>query len=128
MFFNYEGGEAMNQNDQKKTSLGLDENLAGLLCYVLTWITGLIFLVVEKESRFVKFHALQSLITFLFLTIVSYIAGYVPFVGGLISLLIWPLEIVLWIVLMVNAYKNEMFKLPIIGDIAEQQVNRMMGV
>lgn len=117
----------MDQNGQKKTSIGLEENLAGLLCYVLMWVSGLIFLLVEKESRLVKFHALQSLITFLFLTIFSYIAGYIPLIGWLISVLIWPLEIVLWIVLMVKAYKGEMFKLPIVGDISEQQVNKMMG-
>lgn len=122
-----EGVYNMDQKGQKKTSIGLDENLTGLLCYILFWVSGLVLLIVEKENRFIRFHSVQSLITFLFLTILSYIVGYVPIVGWMISIFIWPLEIVLWIVLMVKAYKGEMFKLPVVGDIAEEQAKKLMG-
>ena len=47
-----------------KSSTGLDENIAGLLCYVLGWISGLVFLLLERDSNFVKFHAVQSIIVF----------------------------------------------------------------
>ena len=46
----------------EKTSTGLDENVAGLLCYILGWITGIVFLVIEPDNKFVRFHALQSII------------------------------------------------------------------
>jgi len=56
-----------------KTSLDLDENMAGLLCYIGGWITGIIFLVLEKENKFVRFHALQSLLTFLPLSVLAWL-------------------------------------------------------
>ncbi len=111
-------------DEKKKTSLGLEENLEGLLCYVLGWVTGLVFLLLERDSKFVKFHAIQSLITFVALMVLGWIVGFIPFIGWFISALIGPLGLILWIVLMVKAYKNEMFKLPIVGDIAEQQANK----
>jgi len=56
-----------------KTSLDLDENMVGLLCYIGGWITGIIFLVLEKENKFVRFHALQSLLTFLPLSVLAWL-------------------------------------------------------
>ena len=55
-----------------KTSMGLDESVAGLLCYIVGWITGIVFLVLEKENKFVRFHALQSLLTFLPLSVLAW--------------------------------------------------------
>ncbi len=111
--------------DEKKTSLGIDENVEGLLCYVLGWVTGLIFLLTEKESKFVKFHALQSI----FFSIASFVLGilgmvlaFIPAVGPLLSPAISLGVLALWVILMVKAYQKEMFKLPVIGDLAEQQV------
>ncbi len=95
-----------------KSSTGLEENVAGLLCYVVGWITGLIFFLIEKESHFVKFHAMQSIITFGACVILSFI----PFVNWVI----WIIAIVLWIILMVKAYQGQKFKLPGIGDLAEK--------
>jgi len=113
-----------------KTSLGIDENLEALLTYVLGWITGLIFLLLEKESRFVKFHALQSLITFLGLHIVTIFIGMFPFIGwGLFRFIGWAISsilaliaLILWIVCMIKAYQGEWFKLPIVGEIAEKNI------
>lgn len=95
-----------------KSSTGLEENVAGLLCYLVGWISGLVFFLIEKDSKFVKFHAMQSIITFGACAILSFI----PFVQWII----WVLALVLWIVLMVKAYKGEKFKLPVIGDLAEK--------
>lgn len=105
--------------DTGKSSLNLDQNVASLLCYLGGWITGLIFYLLEKENKVVRFHAMQSLITFGGLTIVSFILGFIPIIG-IITIPLWILGVVLWIVLMVKAYQGEYFKLPVVGDIAEK--------
>lgn len=110
---------------EQKTSMGLDENLAGLLCYLGSIITGIIFLILEKKSRFVRFHALQSTFTFGAIIVLNFVLSKIPFVGWAFSLLLSPLAIVLWIVLMYKAYHGQMFKLPIVGDMAEKQLNQM---
>ena len=104
-----------------KSSTGLDENVAGLLCYVLGWVTGLVFFLIEKDSKFVRFHALQSIIVFGVLCVASIILRWIPLIGGVISGLIGLLALVLWIILMIKAYQGEKFKLPWAGDIAEKQ-------
>ena len=106
-----------------KTTLGLDENVEGLLCYLLGWMSGLLFLLIEKNT-FVRFHAVQSLIIFLLLFAISMVTSLIPYIGVPISMLMAPLALVLWIVLMYKAFKGEMFKLPIIGDVAEQQMRK----
>jgi uncharacterized membrane protein len=107
-----------------KTALGLDENIEGLLCYVLGFITGIVFLVIEKENKFVRFHAMQSLATFLPLWVVSIVIGWIPFLGLIILPLIGILGLILWLLLMYKAFKGERFKLPVIGDFVEQQINK----
>ena len=114
----------MENNKTTKTALGLDENIVGLLCYVLGWITGIIFLVLEKENKFVRFHAIQSLATFLTLFLIVTVIGWIPIIGWIISILITPLGLILWLLLMYKAYKGERFKLPIAGDFAEKQISK----
>lgn len=111
--------------EQNKTSTGLTENIAGLLCYALGFVTGIIFILIEKENKFVRFHAMQSIITFVALWVL--IIGIGVFVSmsrmwALTSLssVIMLIELILWILLMYKAYQGERYKLPIIGDIAEQ--------
>ena len=65
----------------KKTALGIEENIEALLCYVLGFVTGIVFLIVEKENQFVRFHALQSIATFLSLFILSMVIGTIPKIG-----------------------------------------------
>ena len=98
----------------------MDENVAGLLCYVLGWISGLVFFLIEKKNKFVRFHALQSIIVFGVLTLASIVLGWIPFIGWVISSLISVLAIVLWILLMVKAYQGEKYKLPWAGNLAEK--------
>jgi uncharacterized membrane protein len=112
---------------------GLSQNTAALLSYVLGWLTGLIFFLIDKRP-YVRFHAAQSLITFGGIHILRIVLGVVFGVGwwfggrhdvgrvafalpilGLIGLA----SFVLWIVLMVKAYQGQKFKLPIAGDLAE---------
>jgi len=111
--------------NKAKTSMNLDENIASLLCYLGLWITGLIFLLLEKENKTVKFHAMQSIVVFLPLSILgilfnfaSWFIWFLWFLGGLV----WLLAVILWIVLMIKAYQGEKFKVPIAGDIAEKQI------
>jgi uncharacterized membrane protein len=103
-----------------KTSTGLDENVAGLLCYVLGWISGLVFFLIEKENKFVRFHALQSIIVFGVLFLAGFIIGWIPVIGWVITWLISVLALVLWIILMIKAYQGEKFKLPWAGNLAEK--------
>lgn len=105
-----------------KTSTGLDENVAGLLCYVLGWVSGLVFFLIEKENKFVRFHALQSIIVFGVLFLAGFIIGWIPFIGWVIAWLISVLAIVLWILLMIKAYQGEKFKMPWAGNLAEKNI------
>lgn len=105
-----------------KATFGLDENVASALCYVLGWLTGLIFILVEKDDKTVRFHAMQSILTFLPLGILGWIIGTMGyafvFIGGLILIV----EIILWVVLIYKAYKGEIFMVPIVGSIAANQL------
>lgn len=104
----------------EKTSTGLQENVAGLLCYLGVWVTGIIFLILEPQNRFVRFHALQSIVVFVVLSVAGTILGFIPFTGWIMSSLLGVLSLILWIVLMVKAYQGEYYKLPVAGDLAEQ--------
>jgi len=112
-------------------STGMAENVAGMLCYLLGWITGVIFFVIDKRP-FVKFHAAQAIVTFGGLQVIQiilvFVVGGSMFMGGmfgmgaLVTLLYGVLSlacVVAWILCMVKAYQGERFKLPFIGDIAE---------
>lgn len=106
-----------------KTETGLDENVAGLLCYVLWWISGLVFFLLEKDNKFIRFHALQSIIAFGVLTLASIVIGWItwiPFFGWLIGFAFGVLCLVVWIICMVKAYQGEKFKLPWAGNLAEK--------
>ncbi len=103
-----------------KSSSGLEVNLAAALSYVLGWVTGLIFFVIEKESKYVKFHAMQSIIfsvawTILSMLLVVTVVG--PMFLGIVGL-------VVWVICIIKAYSGEMFKLPVIGDMAEKIANK----
>ncbi len=105
--------------EKEKSSTGLDENVAGFLCYLLGFITGIVFLIVEKESRFVKFHAKQSTITFLGLFVISLLIGWIPVIGTLILIF----NLILWLVLMIKALQGKRYSLPIVGKMAEGKSN-----
>jgi len=115
---------------------GLSENTAALLSYVLGWITGLIFFLIDHRP-YVRFHAAQSLVTFGGLHIIRIVLGGIFGFGwwyyggwanlGIGALLLGALGLltfVLWIVCMVKAYQGVRFKLPIAGDVAENVAGR----
>jgi len=111
---------------------GMTDNVAGMLAYV-TIIPAIIFLVMEpyNKKRFVRFHAFQNIffcVAWIVLWIALSFVGMIPVLGWF-TLLIWPLlglgGLILWIILLIKANQGQMFKLPIIGDLAEKQANAM---
>ena len=110
----------MDTKDLGKSSLGLDANVAACLSYVLGLITGIIFYVLEKENKFVKFHAMQSIVLFGAVFVLGIILPFIPVIGLILLPIVYIGSIVLWILLMVKAYQGETFKLPIAGDMAEK--------
>jgi len=121
-------------SDSGGTVSGLDPNVAAALSYVLGWITGLIFYLVESENRFVRFHALQSIffsiavfVLFGGLSVFISLFRVVPGVsvvmgvlGSLVSMLLSIAFFAVWIILIVRAYQGERYKLPVVGDMAEK--------
>jgi uncharacterized membrane protein len=115
----------------EKATFGLDENVASAACYVLGWVSGIIFFLMEKDNKTVRFHAMQSILTFLPLTILIWVVNAIFFgafmfgmwgVWGLVITLIEIVLLILWLFLMIKAYQGEKFKVPVVGDIAENQV------
>ncbi len=102
-----------------------NENLMGAASYLLGFITGIIFLLVEKQSKFVRFHAMQSTVLFGGIFIVNIALGFIPILGWLVGLLLSFAAFILWIVCMWKAFQGEMYKAPFVGDIAEKQLAKM---
>ncbi|WP_327205136.1 DUF4870 domain-containing protein [Paenibacillus sp. Soil522] len=106
------------------SSTGLDPKVAGLLCYLGGFVTGIIFLILEKRSRFVKLHAVQSVVVSVALIVLNILFGFIPLIGWLLGLLLAPVSFILWIGLMLLTLQGKLSKLPVIGDWSEQQANR----
>jgi uncharacterized membrane protein len=104
------------------TSTGLSPNIAGLLCYVGIWVSGIIFLVLEQRNKFVRFHAAQSIVAFGTLTVAGIILGLIPVVGDAFSSIIVIIGVIVWIIMIVKASSGEWYKLPWAGDVAEKIV------
>jgi uncharacterized membrane protein len=102
-----------------QASTGLKPNVAGLLCYLLFWVTGLEFLVVEKKDKFVRFHAIQSVVTFGALSVAVALV-FIPVIGWIFGWLSIIIIFALWLMLMMKAYRGEKYKLPIAGKFAEK--------
>ncbi len=119
------GGSETPAKPPAETSIGLQPNIAGLLCYVALWITGIIFVVIEKKSTFVKFHAWQSIMTFAVLTVAYLILSFIPIIGWVIAWIISILSFVLWIILIIQAGTGKMWKLPWVGNWAEKQASKV---
>jgi uncharacterized membrane protein len=123
-------GGAAPSGPPASTQPGMAENVAGALCYVLGWITGLIFFFIDKRP-FVRFHAAQSIVVFgalhILLIIMGIVFGISLMAGGLAGFSIgWAIyrlidlvALVLWILLMIKAYQGEKFRVPVAADIAD---------
>lgn len=119
--------------ESERTTTGLEQNTAALLSYLFTWVTGLIFYLIEKDNKYVRFHAMQSIffgiamvLAGALLVVITTILRHVPFIGGMTSMLLsfiyWIGTVVIWITLMVKAFQGERYKLPFVGDIAERNI------
>ena len=107
----------------EKTSTGFDANVAAALSYLVGFVTGIIFLVVEKDNRFVRFHAMQSTLVFAGIVVIDILLQIVPILGALVVVfVVIPLSAVLWLVLMFKAYQGEEFKLPLVGQLAADRI------
>ena len=111
---------------EEKSSLHMDPNLAGALCYLLGCISGILFFVLETQNKRIRFHALQSILIFTVLTLLSLgsavlaiLTDFVPF--RLASSTIWILHFVVWLVMIINTYQGKTIKIPGIGDFAREQ-------
>ena len=124
-------------NREAESSTGMSANQAGFLCYVLGWITGIVFVVLENKSSFVRFHAWQSIMTFGVLTVAHLIlytmlrtiafATFLPglaIFAGVLGTIIWILMVILWIILVIQAGTGKMWKVPWAGDWAEKQISK----
>jgi uncharacterized membrane protein len=125
---------------EAESSTGMTANVAGLLCYVGAWVSGIVFVVLEKKSKFVRFHAWQSIMVFGVLTLAHLIFSRMLIdigwgnlfypnlglirVGVAFGWIIGLLMLALWIVLMLMAYQGKMWKVPLAGNWAEKQANK----
>ena len=131
-------GAAVTAPVDASATAGMEENVAGLLCYIFGWISGLIFLLIDKRP-FVKFHGAQSIalsisffVVWVAFWIVTMILGLITammhFPIGFLMAFLFPVVIlaffITFIFCMYKAYQHEMFKLPIIGNIVEKMVNK----
>lgn len=130
-----------------KTSLGLASNVGAMLCYIANFlcciglVLAVVFLITEKENRFVKFHALQSLFLALVQIVLSIIMGILTTILGLVLGMIhmgflafflnWGLGIILfivfaiiWVIAGIKAYSGQWYKLPLVGNFAWNMVNK----
>ena len=114
-----------------KSSLKLGENTEAALCYLLLWLSGIIFYLVEKENKTVRFHAMQSILVFLPLNILMIVVAvpqwffYHPWISPSLAGISWFLRValvILWILFVFNAYQGQKFKIPIISDIAKKNI------
>jgi uncharacterized membrane protein len=112
------------------SSMGMQPNVAAGLSYVFGWVTGLIFFLVEKQNRFVRFHAMQSILFFGGISVIDILLSVIGNFGFLGLLTVFAssalgiIGLVGWIVLMINGFQGKYFKLPIVGDYAEKYANQ----
>ena len=105
--------------------MGMKVGTAGVLCYLFGWVGGLVFFLLDRDNRFLRFHAMQSILFFGTTSILGWVSSFFPFAlfgfGGVVGLV----SFIGWIVLMVAAHRGRYYKLPLLGDFAEQLANRV---
>ncbi|MDD2438720.1 MAG: hypothetical protein PHD41_00630 [Methanosarcinaceae archaeon] len=101
-----------------KTSLGLNENLVAALSYIAGWPSGILLLLLERQNRFVRFHAMQSVLVFMPVALLIFLTAWIPYVGWLFADGLGFGAVFLLVILMYMAYRGSKFKLPFVGKIA----------
>lgn len=102
-----------------------NENMMAAASYLLGFVTGIIMLLIEKQSKFVRFHAMQSTILFGGVFVANIALGFIPILGWLVGLLLSFATFILWILCMWKAFQGEMYKVPYVGVMAEKQLAKM---
>jgi len=105
-----------------RNGLGLPSNVAATLAYVFGAVSGIVLLIIERDDKFVRFHAWQSTLTFLGALLVSLLLSSFPVLGWLLNIAFTAGLVALWVLLMLKAFSGEKFKLPYVGEIAERQI------
>lgn len=108
----------------ERTGMGMRARTAGMLCYLFAWVTGLIFFLLEKESRFVRFHAMQSILFFGSLSVLEAVFSNLPYFGPIAGAL-GLVSFIGWLVLIVKAGRGQYYKLPVFGDLAERLTDQI---
>jgi uncharacterized membrane protein len=107
----------------EKTASGVDANVAAALSYLVGCVTGIIFLLVEKDNKFVRFHAMQSTLFFVAAILIDVLLQVVPIVGFLMVIfIVIPVSAVVWLLMMYKAYQGEEYKLPLVGQWAADRI------
>ncbi len=106
----------------EKTDSGLSPNVAAALAYVFGWLSGLAVLLLERENRFVRFHALQSILVFAPLTALAIGLAFIPLVGWMLDTVIVVVAFLAWVTLIIGAAFGRTCSVPIAGAIADQQM------
>jgi uncharacterized membrane protein len=117
------------------TSTGVDARLASVLCYAGWWVTGLVFLFAERQHPKVRFHAAQSLIVFGALSVALFICGGASAVAFFVAVptfqllqaignVLWFGAVLLWLLLLVKAWRGETWRVPLFGALAVKLANR----
>lgn len=109
--------------DEKKGLTGLPKNTAAALSYVLLFVSGIVFLILEKDP-YVRFHAMQSIVVFGFIFILQWIFAITIFLAP-ISGLLTIIAFVLWLVLIYKAWKGEEWEVPYLGKFARKFVKKV---
>ena len=104
--------------ENKKSTSGVPQGIAGVICYFIPLVGGLVFLFLEKENKLVRFHAVQSILLWIVFILVLAIFNWIPIIGWLIDIAV----VVLWLFIMYQALMEREFMLPAIGGIAKRQV------
>jgi uncharacterized membrane protein len=112
----------VSQESSDKTGTGLSPNVAAVLTYVLGWVSGLLFLLIERKNNFVRFHAAQSVLVFGPVTIAGILIGLIPVAGWMINTALAFFAFILWIELMVRASVGQTCTVPLASTIAKRQL------
>lgn len=113
-----------NSNNKSSSFFGLDENVAGLLTYTVGFVSGIMFFVLGKNSRFIRFHSMHSILLSIISIILFFILAIIPAIGWFMFILIIPAALILWIALMLKAYRREYVRIPIITAIVNKQISK----
>ena len=104
--------------EKQKQTTSVPPGIAGLLTYFIPFFGGLLFLFLEKENRLVRFHAVQSILLWIFFIVITAIFSWILFLNVLIYIFI----LIVWVFIMYQALMERMYELPVIGKVARRQV------